>query len=135
MGLAHARPNYYWHSNWSCAKSVDFLYSLRKRRWTTCAYRCPAGEQLCWCAMAWQPEQASLAEILRLLKESQSHDTETQRSIEQVGSPSVRYAPCPWARSCQRGAPWETSPGPDATRLCAAGLLHIHSSPCSASSL
>lgn len=36
--------------------------------------------------MSWQPEEGSLAEILRLLKESQSPDTETQRSIEQVSS-------------------------------------------------
>ena len=32
----------------------------------------------------WHPDEASLAQILQLLKESQNPDTETQRAVEQV---------------------------------------------------
>ena len=35
-------------------------------------------------AMSWQPEPNGLQQILQLLKESQSPDTETQRSVQQV---------------------------------------------------
>ncbi len=41
-------------------------------------------------AMSWQPEQVGLQQIIQLLKESQSPDTETQRSVQQV-SFSVQY--------------------------------------------
>jgi cation transport ATPase len=34
--------------------------------------------------MAWQPQEEGLIQILTLLKESQSPDTETQRSVQQV---------------------------------------------------
>ncbi len=35
--------------------------------------------------MAWSPDEASLTQIVQLLRESQaSADTETQRSVEQV---------------------------------------------------
>ena len=32
----------------------------------------------------WQPEETGLRQILQLLKESQSPDTETQRAVQQV---------------------------------------------------
>ena len=32
----------------------------------------------------WQPEENGLRQILQLLKESQSPDTETQRAVQQV---------------------------------------------------
>jgi len=32
----------------------------------------------------WMPDEASLGQIIQLLKESQNPDTETQRSVEQV---------------------------------------------------
>ena len=34
--------------------------------------------------MAWQPSEAGLSQILQLLKESQSPDTEIQRAVQQV---------------------------------------------------
>lgn len=37
-------------------------------------------------AFTWQPDQASLEQILQLLKESQNPDTDTQRAVEQVRS-------------------------------------------------
>ncbi len=35
-------------------------------------------------SFSWHPDEASLAQILQLLKESQNPDTETQRAVEQV---------------------------------------------------
>lgn len=35
-------------------------------------------------ALAWQPQEEGLREILKLLKESQSPDTATQRAVQQV---------------------------------------------------
>ena len=35
-------------------------------------------------AFSWQPDQASLGQIIQLLKESQNPDTDTQRAVEQV---------------------------------------------------
>lgn len=35
-------------------------------------------------ALAWQPQEDGLREILKLLKESQSPDTATQRAVQQV---------------------------------------------------
>jgi len=34
--------------------------------------------------MAWQPDQDGLQQIILLLKESQSPNTETQRAVQQV---------------------------------------------------
>jgi len=34
--------------------------------------------------MAWQPQEEGLRQILKLLKESQSPDTATQRAVQQV---------------------------------------------------
>ncbi|GBN16780.1 hypothetical protein AVEN_137581-1 [Araneus ventricosus] len=34
-------------------------------------------------ALAWQPQEEGLREILKLLKESQSPDTATQRAVQQ----------------------------------------------------
>ena len=34
--------------------------------------------------MAWQPDQEGLQQIIQLLKESQSPNTETQRAVQQV---------------------------------------------------
>lgn len=34
--------------------------------------------------MAWQPQEGGLRQILQILKESQSPDTETQRAVQQV---------------------------------------------------
>lgn len=36
--------------------------------------------------MAWQPQEEGLRQILTLLKESQSPDTETQRLVQQVNN-------------------------------------------------
>ena len=35
-------------------------------------------------ALHWQPDQQGLEQILQLLKESQSPNTETQKSVQQV---------------------------------------------------
>lgn len=35
-------------------------------------------------ALNWQPDQQGLEQILQLLKESQSPNTETQKSVQQV---------------------------------------------------
>ena len=35
-------------------------------------------------ALNWQPDQQGLEQILQLLKESQSPDTETQRAVQEV---------------------------------------------------
>ena len=35
-------------------------------------------------ALNWQPDQQGLEQILQLLKESQSPNTETQREVQQV---------------------------------------------------
>ena len=35
-------------------------------------------------ALNWQPDQQGLEQILQLLKESQSPNTETQRAVQQV---------------------------------------------------
>lgn len=35
-------------------------------------------------ATSWQPDQQGLEQILQLLKESQSPNTETQRAVQQV---------------------------------------------------
>lgn len=37
--------------------------------------------------MAWQPDQDGLQQIILLLKESQSPNTETQRAVQQVSLP------------------------------------------------
>ena len=37
----------------------------------------------------WMPDEASLGQIIQLLKESQNPDTETQRSVEQVSKEVV----------------------------------------------
>lgn len=80
--------------------------------------------------MAWQPQEEGLRQILTLLKESQSPNTETQRAVQQVSfyqsrtsrgvSPrgerlvprrrefarvSSRHA----SRSCRRSLPWRSS--------------------------
>ena len=38
-------------------------------------------------ALNWQPDQQGLEQILQLLKESQSPNTETQREVQQVSFP------------------------------------------------
>ena len=39
--------------------------------------------------MEWVPNEASLSQVVELLKESHSPDTDTQRLVEQVGRLSV----------------------------------------------
>lgn len=42
-------------------------------------------------ALAWQPQEEGLREILKLLKESQSPDTATQRAVQQVSFSLNKY--------------------------------------------
>lgn len=42
--------------------------------------------------MAWQPQEEGLRQILTLLKESQSPDTETQRLVQQVNNTALLHA-------------------------------------------
>ena len=42
-------------------------------------------------ALAWQPQEEGLREILKLLKESQSPDTATQRAVQQVSFCCYKY--------------------------------------------
>ncbi len=41
--------------------------------------------------MAWSPRQEGLDQILQLLRESQSPDTQTQRAVQQVSHPFILF--------------------------------------------
>ena len=42
-------------------------------------------------ALNWQPDQQGLEQILQLLKESQSPDTETQRAVQEVSFSTLLF--------------------------------------------
>jgi cation transport ATPase len=44
--------------------------------------------------MAWSPRQEGLDQILQLLRESQSPDTQTQRAVQQVSHPFFQFIYC-----------------------------------------
>lgn len=54
-----------------CAQNITAGVVLHKMRENTMA-------------LAWQPQEEGLREILKLLKESQSPDTATQRAVQEV---------------------------------------------------
>lgn len=57
--------------------------------------------------MAWQPQEEGLRQILTLLKESQSPNTETQRAVQQVSfyrsRTSREVSPRGWSRAAEQG--------------------------------
>ena len=72
-----------------CHKSFSFLADASRAK-PKIADRlgCPTGNagvlSRCKTKMAWQPDQDGLQQIIQLLKESQSPNTEVQRAVQQV---------------------------------------------------